>query len=79
MKDGNGAIVVLGTEGSWNDTGNTKEKVFDGDTATFFDPPNEASHGGPCWAGIELEEPRIVTRIRYFGRVAKIPASVPRR
>ena len=50
----------------------TKEKVFDGDTATFFDPPNEASHGGPCWAGIELEEPRIVTRIRYFGRAANI-------
>ena len=72
VKDGNGAIVVLGTEGSWNDTGSTKEKVFDSDTATFFDPPNEASHGGPCWAGIELEEPRIVTRIRYFGRAANI-------
>ena len=70
VKDESGAVIVLGTEGSWNDSGNTKEKVFDGDSATFFDPPTAASQAGPCWAGIELEEPRIVTRIRYFGRAA---------
>ena len=67
VKDEAGNIKVLGTEGSWNDQGNTKEKVFDGDSATFFDPPTAATQAGPCWAGIELEEPMIVTRIRSFG------------
>ena len=70
VKDESGAVIVLGTEGSWNDSGNTKEKVFDGDSATFFDPPTTASQAGPCWAGIELQEAMIVTRIRYFGRTA---------
>ena len=43
VKDEAGNIKVLGTEGSWNDHGNTKEKVVDGDSATFFDPPGPMS------------------------------------
>ena len=58
-----GAIIVLGTEGAWS-PGTEKEKVYDGDTATFFD--STAPQG--AWAGFELQAPKIVTRIRYMGR-----------
>ena len=60
----NGEIVVLGTEGAWGGGSATKEKVFDGDTNTFFDPPG----GGETWAGIELETAMIPTKVRYYGR-----------
>ncbi|MDD2600160.1 MAG: PA14 domain-containing protein [Kiritimatiellae bacterium] len=61
-----GQIIVLGTEGSWSNAGAVKERAFDNNTATFFDPPtaNEAN----AWAGFELQSPRVVTRIRYIGR-----------
>ena len=69
VRDGSGALVVLGTEGSYNDLADrTRAAVFDGDAATFFDPPGEANPVGGCWAGIELAEAQCVTRIRYFGR-----------
>src|SRR2546425_12254945 len=31
--------TIIGTSGSWNNGGNTKEKAMDGDLATFFDAP----------------------------------------
>ena len=40
VTDASGQLVVLGTEGSWNDNGDVKECVFDGNTGTFFDPPS---------------------------------------
>ena len=68
VTDEGGQMVVLGTEGSYNDAANaTRAAVFDGDTATFFDPSIDAA-AMPCWAGFELAEARCVTRIRYFGR-----------
>ena len=64
-----GAVIVLGTEGSYNNIADrTKESVFDGLTTTFFDPPAAIATMGACWAGIELTLPKLVTRIRYFGR-----------
>lgn len=69
VKDDGGNIVVLGTEGSYNDNAaRTKAAVFDGDTSTFFDPPSSVVSDTQCWAGFELTEPMVVTRIRYYGR-----------
>ena len=64
----NGVIFVLGTEGSYDNNGRTKETVFDGQTATYFDPPKATASVEPCWAGFQLPAPKMVTRIRYFGR-----------
>ncbi len=62
-----GALVVLGTEGSYNNSPTaTKEAAFDGNTATFFDPL--AANAQNAWAGFELRSPKVVTRIRYVGR-----------
>ncbi|MBQ9431763.1 MAG: CotH kinase family protein [Kiritimatiellae bacterium] len=63
-----GKLVVLGTDGSWNDRGDTKEHVFDGNTSTFFDPPTASNNVGGCWAGIQISKPSWLTKIRYCGR-----------
>lgn len=68
VTDASGALVVLGTEGSWNDKGDVKEHVFDGQTSTFFDPPSSANDAGDSWAGIELVSSGVVTRVSYVGR-----------
>ena len=66
--DAAGRLVVLGTEGGWEGSPlRTKTAVFDGDPATFFDPPL-AAMAANCWAGIELPVPKMLTRIRYLGR-----------
>jgi hypothetical protein len=56
---------IIGTEGSWHDQGNTKEKLFDGNTSTFFDAP-----GNPAWGGFDLGTVgwRVVSQIRYWPR-----------
>ena len=43
--------TVIGTEGSWGNLGNTKEKAFDGDLTTFFDAPT-ADNG---YVGIDTQ------------------------
>jgi hypothetical protein len=72
VTNSSGSIVVLGTEGSWSNKGDTKEHVFDGNTSTYFDPPNTAA--GNAWAGIQLRVPSCVMRIRYYGRDASTAA-----
>ena len=68
VRDGSGQIIVYGTDGSYNDNPSlTKEAAFDGDTTTFFDP-SSAAVAGPCWAGFELETPKMITRVRFFPR-----------
>ncbi|MCQ2392742.1 MAG: hypothetical protein MJ249_00505 [Kiritimatiellae bacterium] len=68
VRDAQGQIIVLGTEGGWQGATNvTKRAVFDGNPATYFDPPFEAM-AGACWAGIELPKPKMLTRLRYLGR-----------
>ena len=54
---------VIGTEGSWNDEGNTRDKVFDGDLATYFDAPD-----GPSWVGLDLGGARVITKIKFAAR-----------
>lgn len=71
---GNGAPViavvrklsgkVIGTDGSYQEEGNTKDHVFDGDLNTFFDAP-EMSGG---WVGLDLGSPKIITQIKYAPR-----------
>ncbi|GAA5481448.1 glycoside hydrolase family 97 catalytic domain-containing protein [Haloferula sargassicola] len=56
--------TVIGTEGSYQDSGATREKVFDGDTATFFDAPQENG----AWAGLDLGEPRTIRAVRFYPR-----------
>ena len=64
-----GAIIVSGTDGSFNNSANaTKAAVFDGNTATFFDPDGTVTRAQACWAGFELQAQKMVTRVRYYGR-----------
>ncbi|MBP5320200.1 MAG: discoidin domain-containing protein, partial [Kiritimatiellae bacterium] len=68
VRGGNGQIFVYGTDGAYGDDPSlTKEAVFDGNTETFFDPPSSAV-SGPCWAGFELETPKMITRVRFYPR-----------
>lgn len=54
----------IGTEGSWDDSGNTRDKALDGDTDTFFDAP----HGEGAWVGLDLGEPTVIVGVRYAPR-----------
>src|SRR5437660_1769056 len=43
--------VIIGTSGSWNNSGNTKEKAMDGNLSTFFDGPDP---GTGEWVGLDF-------------------------
>ncbi|TWI88820.1 RICIN domain-containing protein [Chitinophaga japonensis] len=55
---------IIGSEGSYKDFGNTKEKVFDKELLTFFDGVSR----GVNWVGLELEQPEKISRIRFVPR-----------
>jgi len=55
---------VIGTEGSCNDNGSTKEKVFDKNILTGFDAP--MPNGG--WVGLKLQKAARVSKIRFMPR-----------
>ena len=55
--------AVIGTTGSWNNGGNTREKAFDGNTATYFDSPTDVS-----WTGLSLDKSYNITGINFFPR-----------
>src|SRR5205807_1264373 len=61
------AGTAIGSSGSFNNSGSTVDKVFDGDTTTFFDGAN-ASNGNGLWAGLDLGAPRRISAARYFPR-----------
>ena len=42
----------------------TVDKAFDGDTGSFYDA--EMTQG--AWAGFGLQSPKLITRVRYYGR-----------
>ena len=42
--------TIIGTAGSWNNLGNTKSNVFDGNPGTYFDSPNSSGD----WVGLDL-------------------------
>jgi glucuronoarabinoxylan endo-1,4-beta-xylanase len=58
--------AIIGTEGSWNNSGNTIAKVFDGNLGTYFDGP--VSNG--CWAGLDFGTgaSNSISQIKYCPR-----------
>ncbi len=58
--------AIIGTAGSWGDSGNTIDKVFDNDLGTFFDAPN----GDGAWAGLDfgVGASNVITQINYCPR-----------
>lgn len=59
--------TVIGTAGSYNNSGNTIAKIFDGNLNTFFDAPNGSI--GP-WAGLDFGSgvSNTITQIKYCSR-----------
>lgn len=57
---------IIGTEGSWSNSGNTKHKVFDKDINTFFDSPI----GNGSWAGYDFGSnmSKVITQISFCPR-----------
>lgn len=56
---------VIGTPGSWGNSGNTITNVFDANLGTFFDAP--AATGG--WVGLSFDGPgRRISTVRYCPR-----------
>ncbi len=58
--------TIIGTPGSWNNSGNTIAKVFDGDLSSYFDAPN----ANGAWAGLDFGAGfiRSITHINYCPR-----------
>jgi hypothetical protein len=58
--------TVIGTQGSWNNIGNTIHKAFDGDLNTFFDGPT----ANGCWLGLDFGEGvrNVITQIKFCPR-----------
>jgi beta-galactosidase len=57
--------AITGTSGSYNNSGNTKEKAMDGDITTFFDAPT----GNGDWVGLDLGTAKTVSNLRFFPRI----------
>jgi hypothetical protein len=58
------AGTVIGTTGSYNNSGNTRDKVFDGNTSTYFDSPLQTG----SWVGLDLGSTKTITSITYYPR-----------
>lgn len=56
--------AIIGTTGSYNNSGMTKERAFDKDVATYFNAPT--SNGS--FVGLELQNAYKITGIRYYPR-----------
>ncbi|HSY18968.1 MAG TPA: glycoside hydrolase family 97 N-terminal domain-containing protein [Candidatus Acidoferrales bacterium] len=58
--------TVIGTSGSFANSGNTRDKVFDGNLTTFFDAPTTSG----AWVGLDLGagNTKAVTTVRYCPR-----------
>jgi len=54
----------IGTTGSYNNTGNTFSKAFDGDTLSYYD----ASQTSGAWVGLDLGTAKKVTGVRFYPR-----------
>ena len=53
---------IIGTDGSYNNEGSDKTKVFDGNPLTYFDAP--IASGG--WVGLDLGKQETITKIKYL-------------
>jgi len=58
--------AIIGTPGSWNNSGNTIAKVFDGNLNTFFD----AASGNGDWVGLDFGAgvSNVIMQIKYCPR-----------
>jgi endoglucanase len=58
--------TIIGTAGSWGNSGNTVTNVFDASLSTFFDAPS----GNGDWAGLDFGAgvSNVVTQINYCPR-----------
>jgi hypothetical protein len=56
--------AIIGTPGSWNNSGNTIANVFDGNLSTYFDAPG----GDGDWVGLDLGSAHQITRVKYAPR-----------
>src|SRR6185369_14626094 len=59
--------TIIGTAGSWNNSGNTKEKAMDGNLSTFFDGPDP---GTGEWVGLDFGSgvSNTISQVRYCPR-----------
>lgn len=64
--DGQLTGKVIGTEGSYNNSGETRDKAFDDNLGTCFDPPDGMDTR--AWVGLDLGGPKRITRIAYCPR-----------
>ncbi len=55
---------IIGTDGSFENSGKTKEMAFDGDVLTYFDAPDLSGN----WVGLKLTQPKSVKKIRFMTR-----------
>ena len=55
---------IIGTEGSFGNTGYDRTRVFDGDVLTYFDAPESAG----CWVGMAFKKKESVSEIMYLPR-----------
>ena len=56
--------TVIGTAGSYNNSGNTIGKVFDGNLSNFFDGPTANGN----YAGLDLGSAKVITQLSYAPR-----------
>jgi alpha-galactosidase len=63
--------TIIGTQGSYNNSGETITNVFDGNLTTAFDAPSSTGGNG-CWAGLDLGAgvTKVITLISYCPRVS---------
>ena len=57
--------TIIGTPGSWNNSGNTIAMAFDGDFNTSFDGP---APGNGDWAGLDLGATAQIAQVKYAPR-----------
>jgi endo-1,4-beta-xylanase len=66
--------TIIGTEGSWNNSGNTIAKVFDNDLTTFFDAPDP---GNGDWVGLDFgTASSVIRKINYCPRAGSVDRMV---
>lgn len=58
--------AVIGTSGSWANSGNTVAKVFDNNFSTFFDGPDSVGD----WVGLDLGSSKVIGQINYWPRIS---------
>lgn len=55
---------IIGTEGSFENSGKTREMAFDGDVLSYFDGPDLSGN----WVGLKLKAPQPVGKILFATR-----------